>query len=66
MTMNGITIEFECPLSSYDKREDVTYPEVVHETYFSTTTGLDRGANVILPANYTASKKYPVLFLLSD
>ena len=64
MIMNGITIETECPLSSYEKREDVVYPEVVHETYFSTTTGLDRGANVVLPPNYDASKKYPVLYLL--
>ena len=64
MIMNGITVETECPLSSYEKRDDVTYPEVVHETYFSTTTGLDRGANVVLPPNYNASKKYPVLYLL--
>ena len=64
MIMNGITIETECPFSSYEKRDDVVYPEVVHETYFSTTTGLDRGANVVLPPNYDASKKYPVLYLL--
>ncbi|MBQ8800352.1 MAG: esterase family protein [Lachnospiraceae bacterium] len=64
MIMNGITIEPTCPESAMEKRADVTYPEVVHETYFSTTTGLDRGANVVLPPNYDASKKYPVLYLL--
>lgn len=64
MIMNGIVIEPICPESSMNKRDHVTYPEVVHETYFSTTTGLDRGANVVLPPNYDASKKYPVLYLL--
>lgn len=64
MTMNGITIQPVCPESAMEKRDNVTYPEVVHETYFSTTTGLDRGANVVLPPNYDASKKYPVLYLL--
>jgi len=64
MIMNGITIEPTCPESAMEKRDNVTYPEVVHETYFSTTTGLDRGANVVLPPNYDASKKYPVLYLL--
>lgn len=64
MLMNGITIEPNCPESAMEKRDNVTYPEVVHETYFSTTTGLDRGANVVLPPNYDASKKYPVLYLL--
>ena len=64
MIMNGITVETECPASSYETRPEVTYPEVVHETYFSTTTGLERGANVILPPHYDTAKKYPVLYLL--
>lgn len=64
MMMNGIIIEPECPESAMKRRENVVYPEVVHETYFSTTTGLDRGCNVVLPPNYDASKKYPVLYLL--
>lgn len=64
MIMNGITIEPTCPESAMEKRDNVIYPEVIHETYFSTTTGLDRGANVVLPPNYDASKKYPVLYLL--
>lgn len=64
MIMNGITIEPLCPETAMERRDNVTYPEVVHETYFSTTTGLNRGANVVLPPNYDASKKYPVLYLL--
>lgn len=64
MIMNGITIEPTCPVSSCEKRNAITYPEAIHETYFSTTTGLDRMANVILPSNYDASRKYPVLYLL--
>ncbi len=64
MIMNGITIEPTCPASICDRRDNVSYPEVVHETYFSTTTGLNRGANVVLPPNYNAAKKYPVLYML--
>ncbi len=64
MIINGIIIEPECPESAMERRDNVIYPEVVHETYFSTTTGLKRGCNVVLPPNYDASKKYPVLYLL--
>ena len=64
MKMNGITIEPTCPVSSFETRDSIAYPKAIHETYYSTTTGLDRVANVILPSNYDASKKYPVLYLL--
>lgn len=64
MIMNGITIETLCPEETLERRDSVTYPTVVHETYFSATTGSERPANVVLPANYDTSKQYPVLYIL--
>ena len=64
MTMNGINIETLCPENQLERRDDVTYPTVVHETYFSTTTGSERPVNVVLPANYNTAKQYPVLYIL--
>ena len=64
LTMNGITIMKECPASVYEKREDVAYGTVIHQTYHSETTGLDRGVNILLPANYDESKEYPTVYLL--
>lgn len=53
------------PVDGYmDTREDVTYGERVEITYFSTTTGVDRKANIILPPNYDPNETYPVLYLL--
>ena len=53
-----------CPEEISQKRPDVTYGTVVHKTYASKTTGLDRGVNILLPPNYDETKKYPVLYLL--
>lgn len=64
ITMNGINIMEDCPSSVYERREGVAYGTVTHHTYHSDTTGLDRGVNILLPANYDDSKKYPVLYLL--
>ncbi len=64
ITMNGINIMEDCPSSVYEKRNNVTYGTVVHQTYHSNTTGLDRGVNILLPANYDDSKEYPILYLL--
>ena len=38
--------------------------EVEKIEYYSTTTGKKRKANIILPADYTTEKRYPVLYLL--
>lgn len=57
---NGV--EVECPKDVYTKRKDMEYGKVEHITYHSETTGLDRGANVMLPAGYTTDKKYPVVY----
>lgn len=51
--------------SGFDKKQDgVAYGKVVRESYFSNTTNKYRKANVILPADYTDEKEYPVLYLL--
>lgn len=53
------------PAEGYmDTRDDVTYGERVEITYFSTTTGVDRKANVILPPDYDESIQYPVVYML--
>ena len=49
----------------FDKKQDgITYGSVQRIEYYSTTTEKMRKANIILPANYTESKQYPVLYLL--
>lgn len=62
--MNGIEIMKECPADAYETRANITYGTVTHQTYHSKTTGLDRGVNILLPADYDETKKYPVLYLL--
>lgn len=58
---NQVT-ETLCPNSICSKKEDVSYGTIKHVTYHSETTGLDRGANILLPADYSEEKKYPVLY----
>lgn len=48
----------------YEQKEGYTYGEDVEITYHSALTDSDRKAYVTLPANYDASKKYPVLYML--
>lgn len=62
--MNKMTITEDCPESIHLKRDNGAYGTVLHETYFSYTTGMNRGVNILLPANYSDTKKYPVLYLL--
>lgn len=40
------------------------YGSTEHITYHSETTGLERGANVLLPAGYDPEKQYRVLYFL--
>lgn len=47
-----------------EKKKDVTYGTVEKKQYYSTTTKTTRNVNIILPANYTTEKQYPVLYLL--
>lgn len=62
--MGQITIEGLCPEEVSKKREGMEYTKAVHETYYSKTTDLDRGVNILLPPGYSDEKKYPVLYLL--
>lgn len=52
--------------SGFDLKKNgvTTYGTLKQISYNSTTTGKIRYANVILPAGYTTTKKYPVLYLL--
>ena len=57
-------IEERCPVTYTAKRKDVTYGEFTHGTYDSKTCGLERGYCILLPADYSTDKKFPVLYLL--
>ncbi len=62
--IGGMEIWEECPVKITMNRADVAYGTVQHETYYSTTTGGDRGVNILLPADYDETKEYPTLYLL--
>lgn len=53
-----------CPSEICIKQMGVAYGTVEHITYQSVTTGLERGANVLLPADYSEDKQYAVLYFL--
>lgn len=53
----------ELPDDIKDDLDDVTYGTKIKTSYYSTTTGKDRNVIVILPAGYTETKKYPVMYL---
>ncbi len=61
--MDKVT-EVLCPSAYTDKKPGVTYDTVMHFTYYSETTGCERGANILLPADYDKDRKYPVLYFL--
>ncbi len=46
------------------QREGVTYPEFTRYSYFSNTAGRETNVNVLLPADYSEDKEYPVLYIL--
>ena len=62
--MDNMTVDEFCPSESSETRSDVEYPSYEHVTYHSETTGSDRGFNILLPAGYKKSKKYPVVYVL--
>ena len=53
-----------CPAAYALAQPDVKYGEFTHGTYYSKTCGLDRGYSILLPADYSGEKQYPVLYLL--
>ena len=61
---NRSEIEERCPADISATRTDVKYGEYTHGTYHSETCGLERGYSILLPADYSTNKKYPVLYLL--
>lgn len=57
-------VQTTCPSEVCIKQMGVEYGTVEHITYQSVTTGLERGANILLPADYSEDKKYAVLYFL--
>lgn len=53
-----------CPDKYFGKKNNITYGKVERKTYYSKTTGSDRPVNIVLPANYSKDKKYPVIYVL--
>lgn len=51
-----------CPEETAKSVAGREYGTVEHITYHSETTGLDRGANVLLPAGYDPEKQYGALY----
>ena len=62
--MISMQIVETCPESAYRKDAGVSYGKVCHESYYSHAIGCQRDFNILLPANYDESKKYPVVYLL--
>ena len=54
----------KCPSDYLKKRDGVTYGKFEHGTYYSEYCKRERGYTVVLPADYTPEKKYPVVYLL--
>lgn len=52
------------PSGFHERKTGVAYGEVLRLQYFSQTIGKMRNVLVILPADYTEEKVYPVLYLL--
>jgi len=48
----------------FKKRSDVDYGKVLKDvSYYSSTAGDDKQCNILLPAGYDESKKYPVMYV---
>jgi endo-1,4-beta-xylanase len=62
--MAKLNVVNTCPSGADQKKGGVQYGSTTKKTYYSTTTGGNRKCNVILPANYSSSKKYPVMYVL--
>ncbi len=69
-TITEYTNAIKDSLSMYETNDSkstkngVTYPEVKKEQYFSKKANKNKNYNILLPANYDSSKKYPVLYVL--
>lgn len=52
------------PEDIFDIRDNVEYSEFKKYTYYSSTAERDTNVNVLLPADYSEDKEYPVLYIL--
>lgn len=55
---------FDVPEDFAEELDDYNYAEAQRITYHSNVSEADRQAVVYLPADYDASKKYPIMYLL--
>ncbi len=62
--MQKMQLVTNCPANALNRNATTAYGSAIKKTYFSSTTNTTRSCNVILPANYTTSKKYPVVYYL--
>lgn len=62
--MNKMQKVNDCPSDAYNKKSGVQYGSFTKKSYSSTTTKTTRNVNILLPANYDKSKKYPVCYVL--
>lgn len=59
-----VPAEYDPPSDYTKKRTGVTYGTRKTIIYDSKTTGVERKAEIVLPAGYTEDKTYPVMYLL--
>ncbi|OUM58471.1 carbohydrate esterase family 1 protein [Piromyces sp. E2] len=62
--INKLEITDLCPSEALTMDPNVDYPTPQKVVYYSSTTNTGRPLNVVLPLNYSPSKKYPVLYVL--
>ncbi len=61
---NGTITDWKTPFDYIFPLPGISYGVFKEESYFSNFTQSTKKCNVLLPANYTENKKYPVLYLL--
>ena len=61
--VTGGILEY-CPEEYSEEQSGREYGELVVDRYYSDTCGRNRPVNIILPAGYDESRKYPVLYVL--
>lgn len=53
-----------CPESAQQEKGGVSYGKLEQKSYFSSFCNREKKYNVLLPANYDKSKKYPVMYVM--
>lgn len=62
--MADVSVDTFCPDNYIGSKNGVSYGKVISTEYYSTTCGMKRPVNIVLPAGYTAAKRYPVMYVL--